>query len=173
MSAVVGVSRNPWRRPRNGGKPRLSSGCQRPGPTSPGRGCGRVQRRLQNGMPDKAQLRWSARPVDRSGAPAAAAAPAEIRKIRWRSSESSAGARSAAGGASGRESQHWMCAVAMPFERAHLFLDPSAGGRAVAHQPSQPIDFDRQPRLIPKIQKKKKGSKYYTNPYLPHSLRNG
>jgi hypothetical protein len=35
-----------------------------------------------------------------------------------------------------------MCAVAMRFERAHLFLHPSAGGGAVAHQPSQPIDFD-------------------------------
>ena len=51
-----------------------------PGPTSPGRGCGRARRRLQDAMPVTAQIRWAARPVDRSGAPAASATPAEIRK---------------------------------------------------------------------------------------------
>ena len=74
------MPRNPRLRPRHGGKPRLNSGCQRPGPTSPGRGCGLAQRRLQDAMPVTAQIWWAARPVDRSGAPAAATTPAEIRK---------------------------------------------------------------------------------------------
>ena len=110
-----------------------------PGPTSPGRRCGRAQRRLKGVMPDKAQMRWSARPVDRRGAPAAASTPCRNPGFRGRSSESSAGARSAAGGAPGREKQHRMCAVVMRFERAHLPLGLSTGGGAVAHQPSQPI----------------------------------
>jgi len=81
---------------------RMSEEDPGPGPTSPGRRCGRAQRRLQSAMPDTAQIQWAARPVDRSGANAAAATPCRNPEIRGRSSESSAGARSAAGGASGR-----------------------------------------------------------------------
>ena len=171
------MPRKPRRRPRRGGKPRLNSGCQRPGPTSPGRGCGRAQRRLQDAMPVTAHIWWAARPVDR-GAPAAAATPAEIRKsegdprnrLRGRGAQPAArpGEKDSTGCAL------WRCGLnGLIFSWIH----PQEAERWPTSRASPSISIS-QPRSSEDSRKKKeKGSKYDMNSLSPafsnHSLRIG
>ena len=169
------MPRNLRRRPRHGGKPRLNPGYQRPGPTSPGRGCGRAQRRLQDAMPVTAQIRWAARYVDRSGAPAAAATPAEIRKSEGdpRNHLPGRGAQPAArpGGKDSTRCALWRCGSnGLIFS----FIHPQEAERWPTSRASPSISIFFATSALPKIQRKKKekGSQYDMK-YLPHSLRIG